>query len=172
MSIHTNNSSWNSLVLRAPRRSQLFMKRRDIHACWSVADRGTKEEMGLSLRDIWVQPRNRPVNEMGLMPAGSRNVWIQTDDLDAQGTIIVPVCLNEPLIYFTIRLNSLGQRTYTKCASSLLASCLFHSINCAFRFPSSLFPPDSAYTPSAQTWTSRRCPRQTPSWQRTRFRQR
>lgn len=51
--------------------------------------------MGLSLRDIWVQPRNRPVNEMGLMPAGSRHVWIQTDDLDAQGTIIVPVCLNE-----------------------------------------------------------------------------
>jgi hypothetical protein len=35
--------------------------------CWSVADRGTKEEMGLSLLDIWVQPLNRRVNTTGLM---------------------------------------------------------------------------------------------------------
>jgi hypothetical protein len=31
------------------------MKRKDIPACWSVADQGTKEEMGWSLLDISVQ---------------------------------------------------------------------------------------------------------------------
>ena len=52
--------------------------------------------MGWSLLDIWVQPLNRRVNATGLMPAGSRHVWIQTDDLDAQGTIIGPLYLNDP----------------------------------------------------------------------------
>jgi hypothetical protein len=31
------------------------MKRKDIPACWFVADRGTKVEMGSSLLVIWVQ---------------------------------------------------------------------------------------------------------------------
>jgi len=54
--------------------------------------------MGWSLLDIWVLPLNRHVNTMGLMLDRARHVWVQTDDLDAQGTIIVPACLNEPLL--------------------------------------------------------------------------
>ena len=101
------------------------------------------------------------------MPVGSRHVWIQADDLDAQGTIIVPVCLNEPLIYSNVRSSSLVKG---HIQSALPASCLFHRINCA-PLSSSPSARQRLHT-SAQTWTFRHCPRQTPSCQRTRFRPR
>lgn len=66
------------------------MERKDIPVYWSVVDQGTKEETGWSLLDTWVQPLNRRVDAGGA-DAGSRHVWIQADDLDAQGTIVVPV---------------------------------------------------------------------------------
>jgi hypothetical protein len=66
------------------------MGRKDIPVCWSAAGRGTKVEMGWSLLDIWVQLSNGC--QCGGADAEPRHVWIQADDLDAQG-IIIPVCL-------------------------------------------------------------------------------
>jgi hypothetical protein len=69
------------------------MKRKDIPVCWSVADRGIKVEMGWSPLDTWVQAVEWAC-QCGRADDESRHVWLQADNLDAQGTIVVPVDLN------------------------------------------------------------------------------